>query len=508
MNSHNSTKTLLGVAALLGGTLFLGYFLAVWAAFGATLLAILFVGSLFFFLSPKWWWVPIPASFAAGGVLYFGFKLYLHELTLLLCALPLFFAVSLRFRAFYQYRRLLPWTFYLLGAYLIAHMAWSVGIAKFSGEGGYGNIFRHYSWALWPLAFGVLFVWFGSTRYLGAALLLLLGAYALRVSVTLITDKIGGFFYIPYINYVLPGSTTGETDDLRNSGLGLAALTVAYACISKKWWSRAFYIGGVTIAFGALLLGGGRTAVAMGLLLPLAGAMALKRYSLITISAAASVLFIAVLNLNPGMLDHVDPRIQRTLSILVLEEGAVQAHADTAMSNVWHERLRETAIDRWTSSTWSFFFGNNVKKFDAELLYIHGQSEWMFERALDRAVDVGAYETGWFATLANTGLCGLVFYMALMIELLRRPLAYIIANGVPDYVGAFSFLGVYYTAMWFIFGWTYGAYPSFEIMLLVVANVACYDYARQKASVKAGQAAVVASQQQDDVLMAPQAARV
>ncbi|HEY1169827.1 MAG TPA: hypothetical protein VGH19_00535 [Verrucomicrobiae bacterium] len=490
-NWHSNPRFWLGLFAVLGGSLFLGYFLAYWSSFGAIFLAVLFLGTLFFFLSPKWWWIPVPASFAAGGVLYFGFKLYAHELTLLLCSLPLFFAVALRFRSFYQYRKILPWTYYLLGAYLCAHMVWSVGAARILGEGGTGNIVRHYSWALWPMIFGMLFVWFGSIKYLKAALYLLVGAYLLRVVVTILSDYIGGFFYIPYINYVLPGSTPGETDDLRTSGLGLVAFATIFVCIARTWQTRTIAVLIVALGFVGLLLGGGRVAIAMGLLIPVAAAVAAKRFAWVISAGAAGLLFVASLNLYPGLLDRADSRIQRTLSILVLEKGAVQAHADTASSNYWHERLRDIAIDRWLADAGSFFFGNRVKKFDAELLFVHSQQEWSFEHAIDQASDVGAYETGWFSVLANSGMFGFACYMALFMQFIGRPIAHLYRDGVKDVTGGICFISVYFTTMWLVFGWTFGAYPSFEIMLLIIANVAIYDAARERT--RAGAEAVAAA---------------
>jgi hypothetical protein len=499
-NWHNNPRVWLGLAAILVGTLFLGYLMAVWGYIGAIFLGVLLAGSLFFFLSPRWWWIPVPASFAAGGVMWFGFKLYAHELMLLVCIVPLAFAVALRYRAFFQYRKVLPVTYYLLGFYLCAHMVWSVGMSRFTGEGGATNILRHYSWALWPLIFGVLFVWFGSTKYLKTALYLLLGAYLLRVTVTLLTDRIGGFFYVPIINYVLPGSSPGETDDLRNSGLGLTAFAIVFVCLARRLWTRTFFFGLLGMGFLALLLGGGRTAIAMGMLVPVFAALATKRFSLIISAGSAGLLLIAAVNLNPGMLDHADYRIQRTLSILVLEKGAVQAHADTAMSNYWHERLRTNALSRWTESPATFLFGNRVKKFDAELLFVHSQQEWSFERAIESAADVGSYETGWFATLANTGLFGFACYLALIIQFIRRPFAYLYRHGIHGVIGGISFISVYYTAMWCIFGWTYGAYPSFEIMLLILANVSLYDHAREQAQVDAAAAAAQPQPAQAPVL--------
>ena len=478
---HNNPRFWLGLLAVLGGCLFLGYFLAVWSLLGLTMLIVLLIGSIFFFTSPQWWWVPVPASFAAGGVLYFGFKLYLHEIMLLVCSLPLFFAVALRYRLFYQFRKVLPWTYYVLGIYLCAHMGWSLAMSRITGEGGMGNIIRHYSWGMWPIIFGFLFVWFGTSRYLKVALGLILGAYLLRVVVTMLSDYIGGFFYIPFINYVLPGSTPGETDDLRSSGLGLSAFAMVFVLISRKWQFRAFFFVLLGLGGIALLLGGGRVAIAMGLLLPVIAALASKRFTLIVGAGAAALVFISLLNINPALLDRLDGRIQRTLSILVLEKGAVQAHADTVMSNYWHERLRDIAADRWLNNAGSFLIGNRVKKYDTDLIFIYGQQEWSFDRAVEQSADVGAYEAGWFTVLANTGIIGLICYAALLIQLGYHAMVFIIRNGVNHVEGATCFIGLYFAGMWTIFGWTFGAYPSFEIMLLLVANVAIYDRNRQMA---------------------------
>jgi hypothetical protein len=139
-----------------------------------------------------------------------------------------------------------------------------------------------------------------------------------------------------------------------------------------------------------------------------------------------------------------------------------------------------------------------VKKFDAELLFVHSQQEWSLERAIDQAADVGAYETGWFSVLANSGFFGFLCYIALIVQFIRRPFLHLYRHGIQDQIGGINFISIYFTTMWCIFGWTFGAYPSFEIMLLIIANVAIYDQARERdraqAQARARAAALAQSQ--------------
>jgi hypothetical protein len=227
-----------------------------------------------------------------------------------------------------------------------------------------------------------------------------------------------------------------------------------------------------------ILIGAGRVSLAMFACLPLAAAFVARRYELLGIATAVILSVMLVLNVNPRLLDDFDMRVQRTLSIFVLERGAARAHAVTESSNLWHGRLRELAIDRWMASPRSFLVGNRIQRYDAEIGFIAGQQEVAFERALERATEVGAYETGWFSTLAITGVMGLGLYLALAWQYFRRPWEYLMRRGIAGPEGAFCFLGVFTMTMWFLFGWTYGGYPSFELVLLIVADVACGDLHR------------------------------
>lgn len=481
MNADLERGALISLLWLVGSAVaavVIGYAMATYGWMAVPLLAVMVGAGIFFVASPRWWWVPLPASYAIGGMLYFGFKIYTHELALVVCVLPLLFAAALNRRAVQQERAALPGAHFWLFLYLVSHLSWSIWMARRMGEGGYGNILRHYTWALWPLCFGSLYYRFGSTKYLRPALLMLLGAYFLRVALTVVTHHFPAFLYVPLINFVLPGSTIGQADDLRSGALGLGIVALALGAISTRlvWRVGAVALGG--LALYGVLLGAGRVSLAMFLCLPLALAWAARRYDLLGAAGGAGLALLLTLNVNPQLLDGVDIRVQRTLSILVLEHGAARSHAITESSNLWHQRLRELAIERWLGSSVSFLVGNRIRRFDAEVGYIHGQQEMAFERALEKATEVGAYETGWFSTLAITGAVGLGLYLWLGIRYMRRPWAYLRAHGVAGPEGAFCFLGVFTTVMWFAFGWTYGGYPSFELVLLMVADAACGDAAR------------------------------
>jgi hypothetical protein len=446
-----------------------GLFIAQGAQSTAILLIVGIGFAFFFFSSYRWWWTIIPASFASGALLYYGFKLYLHEIALLVCAATLPFAGAMSRAAIRQQREPLPKIFYFLGGYLVLHMLWSLLTAQLSGEGGINNILRHYMGGLWGIIFVLLFHFFGSSRYLKRALFFLFLAYAFRVSFTLFTYYVPSFNYVPVINLVLPGSTMAEIDDLRWGAPGLASVAICYMCISRsislRFLNMLIFIG----ASIALLLGGGRVAAATLLGLPLAVALIQKRFKLLTLLASLTICGLAWLNLSPRSIETLPIRMQRTLGIFILERGAVSAHTETELSDLWHERLREVATDRWLDSPRSILVGNTIKKFDYGFYWSSGFHEFDTEARISQASDLGAYETGWFSVLAITGLIGLALFCAAMFTFMKNAFLQLWREGLKDHRTAFSFLTLYSIAIWAVLGWTVGGYPSYELMLGAIA---------------------------------------
>lgn len=459
------------VFAALVFSLFAGNLIAEQGLQGAMIVAMMVGGTFFFFSSYRWWWVPIPAFFASGAMLYYGFKLYLHEVGLALCVVPLIAASALNINAVRQRRPALPTIFTVLLGFLILHLGWSVIVARQTGEGGYGNILRVYLGATWGLGFALMFNWSGSTQYLRHALGWLFVAYLFRVVLTLFTYFVPSFSYIPFINLVLPGSTLAQIDDLRTSAIGLASLSLCYASMTRNRLVRAVHFFLVIGSFFALLLGGGRVAAVVFLGLPTMLALVNRKFGLVIATAAVTVCGVGLLNVNPRMLESLEPRMQRTLGILVLESGGIRAHELTEGSDQWHMRLRELAVERWTSSPWTFVFGNRIKKYAGGSVAM-GMGEFDFESGLNQAGDLSSYESAWFSVLASTGVMGAVLFSMVVLFLLKNSYAYLREHRVRDPAGAFNFLAFYNIIIWFALGWAVGGFPSFEILLGSVAFIA------------------------------------
>ena len=448
---------------------FTGLFISQQAELGVIFLATVGGLAFFFFSSYRWWWTIIPALFASGGILYFGFKIYLYEVGLFLCIVPLMFVGALNWNAIRQSRGPLPKVFYILFIFLFGHMFWSLAAAKLYGEGGLGNILRHYMGGFWALLFVFLFHFFGSTQYLRRALFLLFVAYLVRAGLTVFTYFIPSFNYIPGINLVLPGSTMAQIDDLRWSAPGLASVSLIYLCMARSGWTKFLHVLIIAAAFCGLLLGGGRVAAVVFVALPLAAAYFQRKYSILI--AFATILFsgLAYLNVNPRAIEEMEPRMQRTLGIFILERGAVATHSETQASDEWHERLRRVALERWTSTPISMFVGNRIKKFDYSTYLLTGLPSIDFESMIGQASDLGAYESGWYTVLATTGIIGFILFGWMIFTFLRESYSRLRQTGIRDYRTGFCFLAFFNIMVWFVLGWTIGGYPSYELVLGAIA---------------------------------------
>jgi hypothetical protein len=453
------------------GAIFVGNLLGEEGEYGAIKVAVAAGISLFFFTSYTWWWVPIPAMFALGGFLYFGFKMYLFEVGMVLCVIPLLVASALKPSSVLQKRGRLPVRFWLTAVFIGVHAMWSVFLARYYREGGFTNILRQYSFAEWGIIFCCIFYWCGSTRFLRRALVFFFVAYLIRVVVGLVNFYFPVFLYLPGVNYVLPMLS----DDLRAAGLGLAAVAICYASLASFWMARFFHVIIAIIAGASVFMGGGRTAAVLVLFLPLFLALIKRKISWLVGSAALVICFVAFLNIFSPQVAMLDSRVQRALSPLLLDRSGAAFSVQTESSDIWHQRLREVAISRWLDNPVSFLFGNRIKRFDPLKFLQTGIATYDFDSALDQAMDLATYESGWFTVLSGAGLVGGVLFVSVLVLLLRSSLARLIKRGLNDVTGAFCFLASYNILVWLVFGWTTGGWPSYEIMLGTIAYGACLD---------------------------------
>ncbi|MDQ3116327.1 MAG: hypothetical protein M3Q86_06910 [Verrucomicrobiota bacterium] len=425
-------------------------------------------------LAKERWWLLVPAAGTLGGYFWFGFKLYPHEVALAGCLLPLVMAMAVRRNKTIPNRPPFPIVLYLLSFYLLVHWLGSNIYNKLDTGGGYGNVTRAYFNAYWVIIFLIAFWRYASTRFIPAALMLSYLAAGARVIIGLVTYFTNAFAYIPVVNYVLPGSTHDRGADLRFSGLALATLAACYFLISKGFLRKSFHF--LVFLFGsfALLFGSGRTVLVLVCLIPVSATLLYRKVVPLFFSISAVVVVVAVLNAQPSLLDRVAPRVQRSISILLLDPAQADKYGQAGSSDQWHANLRALGYKKWTESWHNFLFGTGIRPYDNAIREtVAGVTTT--EDYLESSAKVGAYESGWWTVIAVTGLVGFLLYLVVLIYLLRRLLPILLREKVRDHRHAFAFMAVFGIIIWLGLGWTNGGFPSTEIMFGFLALLAIED---------------------------------
>lgn len=441
----------------------------------AIMLATLALGLTWINAARERWWLLVPAAGTLGGYFWFGFKLYPHEVALAGSLIPLLLARTLRLQTPKQQRASpFPTVLYLLSLYLLAHWLGSNIYNKLDGGGGYGNVTRAYFNAFWVVVFLVAFWWHGSTKYIPAALFLCYLAAAARVVIGLVTYFTSAFAYIPVINYVLPGSTHSRGADLRFSGLALATLAACYFLIHKGRFRKSFHLLVFLGSCVALLFGSGRTVLVLVCLIPIFAALIYRKIVPLILSSFLVGTLLMILNVEPALLDHVSSPVQRSASILLVDKAQSAKYGLAESSDEWHANLRALGFKKWTASWHNFLFGTGIRPYDNAIREtVAGVTTG--EDYLESSAKVGAYESGWWTVIAVTGLIGLIFYLVVLIYLLRRLLPVLLHEKVRDHRHAFAFMAVFGIIIWLSLGWTNGGFPSTEIMFGFLALLAIED---------------------------------
>ena len=160
-------------------------------------------------LARDYWWFPMAFGLGIGGFFTVPFKIYPHELALVLSVAALIPQMVLHRRQMKANRDHLSIVFYAIGFYLLVHYAMCVYEYRSTGA---GNVSRAYMNAIWPFIFGYYFWRFGSTRSLRAAFRVIYVAALIRMAFGLFNYFAGKTFVVPGINYAI------DPQDLRASG--------------------------------------------------------------------------------------------------------------------------------------------------------------------------------------------------------------------------------------------------------------------------------------------------
>ena len=446
-------------------------------AFGA--LAMFFWTVVF----PQHWWVAVPAAVGIGGYFESQFKIYPHEVALGAAMIPLAVSLAIRRRGLSQGRPALHKVCYYLPIYLMLHCVGSIIYNRyfyhsFEGGGGIGNVLRAYLNALYGVSFICLFNQWGATRSIRQVLLLFYVATWIRIGLGLYSYYTGSDGDIPLLSYNL------QSGDLRFSGITLAILSVGYFSMMRGFVLKALHLFIYCLSGAAVLAGGSRSCLLLYLTIPLWLALIHRRYALLGALAAIFATTVTLINLAPAILDRIDQRVARPLSIVLIDQDLADQYGRTSASDYWHRRLREIGFDRWTDNAGTIAFGTGIRPFASSAISTDESINLLvrMESHMVAASGVGAYESGFWTVLAVTGVVGFILFSMIIWIGFAPCLRALMKHGISSHAHVFAFLGVVMTAVWVVLSWTYGGFPSLEIMYLFLGKIALDDQMRRKAA--------------------------
>ena len=395
------------------------------------------------------WWVPAFSFSFIGGHIDVGFKVFPHEIGMALSVVACASLVATRPRRLAGRPRL-DWSFYVLVAYMLGHMAVSSDLAMAAGSSGTGTIVRAYVNGLWALVFAMLFWRYGDLRHFRIALVLAtvfcLMDIALGVLAIFSPDAISGS--VSEI-FVVPAGV-----DLRTSALALTTLLVLWFYRRQRDLTKVAIVVAYVAAIYLVFLGGSRVAALSALVAPLLWAMVQrKRSGLLVAVVAAASLFLGI-NYSADLYDQLPDGVRRSLSKFVVTR-VVREHYDTADSDRWHSMLLDIGFKRWTTDAGSFAFGNKVDGW--------GEAD-AHASSLDQLADVSArltyYENAFSTVTATLGLVGLLLFMRVGYWLYRPFARHILRHGIRSQDDALAFVAVQGLVVYVGLCWIVGSYPN------------------------------------------------
>ena len=294
----------------------------------------------------------------------------------------------------------------------------------------------------------------------------------------MVTYFTNAFAYIPVINYVFPGSTHDRGADLRFSGLTLATIAACYFLIHRGF-SGNLSLPHFSLRRVGLLFGSGRTVLVLVCLIPLFAAILYRKVIPLVFATFAVSVILATLNLEPTLLDHLAPRVQRSLSILFIDKRR-QINTGKPVPVTSGTRICARLVTRNGPVHGTLFssepaFAPTITRSVETIL-----GETTNEDYQESSAKVGAYESGWWTVIAVTGLVGLLLYLNVLLYFYAsyfrffcaiRSRTMLMLSLSWESSGLSSGLGL---------GWTNGGFPSTEIMFGFLALLALEDQNKER----------------------------
>lgn len=418
----------------------------------------------------NYWWIPMFFFLGLGGFFYFGFKIYMHEIALLICLAPLAFVFIFQEVKQKRERYHVPILVWLLFGYLILHFIGMYIYYKFENLQGWGNIMRRYMDALWPFFIVIPYIYYGKSKYISWAIFLFFIATIIRFTLNFgfyLTER-EEFIYIPGINYVPPDA--GGFTDLRYSGTFLASLAFCYFKMSKNPLVKLIFFPLIILGFVGTALGGGR--IAMLALTGLFGFACIiyRTYWMIISWFFALLIFTFLVNINTEFLYKLPDQARRAASAFILDRDLAADIGKTRSSDEFHAILQNAGFKTWTENLFNFFFGRGTRRFEESARY-----EDPMIGMVDMAIQTSRFEKGLWDVLVTFGLIGFILYSLVMIQIIRTCYPVLVRDKIKTPLHAMMFIAVYWSIFWFLICWIGGSFPSNNIFFGVIAQVAAYD---------------------------------
>lgn len=373
----------------------------------------------------EFWWIFLPAAAMLPGTFQFLFKIYPHEVALfigILAALPMV--------VFRRNQNSIPppMPILCLFVYLCCHCIGSVLLSNANGLFEIGNILRGYMWGLWPIIFSILFFLVGSKVGIKGAFRIAVGFSSVQLIAVLISSFYGVAVIIPGLNFTLSDPRDNSSYEFtifsfRWNAVYMVALNLcAISYFKTKMRFFSWFL--LPFTFSILLFGGGRAAIATGVLYFAIWMVLTKKIGVLLVSLLPIITLIIFINFNTRILNILPHNIERALGGFVLDKKYLEYHFGGGVgSNDWHNYLKEIAYSRWSETPISLLFGYGIKPHE-KLTTAYTPEEIMYRYALS-AANTGAYEKTLWTILAVTGLIGIFLYIWVFVFYLKRFLFYL-----------------------------------------------------------------------------------
>lgn len=429
---------------------------------------VVFGFAAWFFGGRSAWWLPVPLAVAFGGLFWAGFKIYMHEIAILLAILALIPMIALKVRVRGEGPARVPTVLWVLLGYLFLQCGYSMFTFYDDGMRALGHLLRSYVQALWAPAFAVLFYIYGNARHTKLVLRLIYISLLIRSAIALYQ------FYFPNLMFVnVFGAfflvSPGRELDLRDSALRLVVLSFGLFTVTRSTTLRGSLVLMGLVASWLVLVGSSRVSVAMLLVIPMLYFLLRRKFIPLILAGSLIGSGLLMLNLFPSVIDDLPSYARRALSGLIVTKK-LDVHATLAMSNEWHYLLMRMGLDRWLDSPVSFFFGRIMEPFD-ESFYSYTAN--LYDNVIIAAA-TGRYESALWTILATQGLIGLMLVIVVFYKMIRDPLVSLAQNGMKGIDDCLFFCAACHVLIYAIFAWVTGSFPGYEMVLAIMAKAA-YD---------------------------------